>query len=152
MIRKATIKDTEIILNLLRQISKYHSNLRPDIFKVSSKYNYDEVAKLINSKDFIIFVHEENNLVDGYVFLKLIKVKDHSLLQDINTIYIDDFCVDENKRRTGIGEKLYSFVKKYAKENGYDNITLNVWAGNDAIKFYEKMGLKPQKITLEEKI
>ena len=47
MIRKATIKDTEIILNLLRQISKYHSNLRPDIFKVSSKYNYDEVAKTV---------------------------------------------------------------------------------------------------------
>ena len=41
-------------------------------------------------------------------------------------------------------------LKSYAKENGFYNVTLNVWTCNpSAIKFYEAMGLKPQKIGME---
>lgn len=152
MIRKATINDLNSILYLLKQISEFHTNLRPDLFKPNTKYTKEELIDLINSDDFIIFLYEENNEILGYVFLKLICIKNQRLLNDIKTIYIDDFCVDETKRGKGIGRILYNYVKAYAKENNYNNITLNVWSGNDAIKFYEKIGLKPQKITLEEKL
>ena len=40
---------------------------------------------------------------------------------------------------------------KYAKENNYYNITLNVWNCNPgAMKFYETMGLKPLKVCMEK--
>ena len=39
----------------------------------------------------------------------------------------------------------------YAKEHGFYNVTLNVWADNiGAVKFYEKIGLKIQKIGMEK--
>ena len=45
---------------------------------------------------------------------------------------------------------IYDYVKKYAKEIGCYNLTLNVWSCNEsAQKFYEKQGLKPQKTTME---
>ena len=45
---------------------------------------------------------------------------------------------------------LYNHIVDYAKTNGFYNVTLNVWSCNPgAIKFYEAMGLVPQKIGME---
>ena len=50
-----------------------------------------------------------------------------------------------------VGERLYTFVKGYAKGIGCYNVTLNVWQENPGARaFYEKMGLKPQKTGMEE--
>ena len=152
MIRKAEYKDIDSILKLLKQISIIHHNLRPDLFKASTKYSKEELNNLLSSDNTIIYVYEDNNEILGYIFINLINIKDDILLNDIKTIYIDDLCIDENHRCQKIGEKLYNHVKEYAKENGYTNITLNVWEGNEAIKFNKKLGLKPQKTTLEEKL
>ena len=58
--------------------------------------------------------------------------------------------VDENIRGKHIGSKLFNYVKEYAKNEGFYNLTLNVWALNEnAQKFYEAMGLVPQKIGME---
>ena len=76
--------------------------------------------------------------------------KDDNVLTDMKNLYIDDLCVDENMRDKHIGTVIYYYVKKYAKEIGCYNLTLNVWSCNEsAQKFYERQGLKPQKTTME---
>ena len=46
---------------------------------------------------------------------------------------------------------VYRFAVEYAKEKGCYDITLNVWSLNErAIAFYQKMGLKPLKVYMEE--
>ena len=73
-----------------------------------------------------------------------------SFLTDIRTLYIDDICVDETFRGSGAGRALYEAVLAYATDSGCYNITLNVWSCNPgAQRFYEAMGLKPQKICME---
>jgi ribosomal protein S18 acetylase RimI-like enzyme len=58
--------------------------------------------------------------------------------------------VEETVRGQHIGRKLYESVCAYAKENGFYNITLNVWTCNPgAMRFYESLGLQPQKICME---
>ena len=53
-------------------------------------------------------------------------------------------------RGRGIGKVLYDYAVEYARENGYYNLTLNVWACNpSAMRFYEKCGLKVQKVGME---
>ena len=57
----------------------------------------------------------------------------------------------EKFRGQHIGQALYGYVKGYAKENGFYNITLNVWSRNtNAIGFYESLGMQVQKIGMEE--
>ena len=74
-------------------------------------------------------------------------------MTDIKTLYIDDICVDEAFRGTGVGKSLFQYVKKYAKAENFYNITLNVWTCNPgAVKFYESLGLIPQKIGMEMKL
>ena len=49
-----------------------------------------------------------------------------------------------------MGRQLYEYVLSFAKEEGFYNVTLNVWSCNEsAMKFYEKCGLKPQKVGME---
>ena len=73
-----------------------------------------------------------------------------SVLLDIKTLYIDDICVDENARGKRIGKALYEYVRDYANSIGCNNITLNVWEGNEpALRFYRSMGMQVQKTTME---
>ena len=86
----------------------------------------------------------------GYAFCVFIQHLDNNILTDIKTLYIDDLCVDENRRGQHIGKQLYDYVMKFAKDSGCYNVTLNVWECNPgAKKFYEFCGLVPQKIGME---
>ena len=77
----------------------------------------------------------------------------HEIFADRRELYIDDLCVDEGCRGQGIARELYASVEDYAKEKGFDVVTLNVWCGNEgAMRFYEKAGLTPRNIMMEKKL
>jgi ribosomal protein S18 acetylase RimI-like enzyme len=85
----------------------------------------------------------------GYCFC-VRQVQSAASMQKISTLYIDDLCVDAAMRGRGIGKVLYDYAVEYARENGYYNLTLNVWACNpSAMRFYEKCGLTVQKVGME---
>ena len=152
IVRRAEKKDIRGILELLVQVDMVHHVGRPDLFKgPATKYNADELEEIINNPDTPVFVYvNDDGFVAGHAFCVHKQVKDDAVLTDIRTLYIDDICVDENSRRKGIGNALYDYVVNYAKEHDYYNITLNVWTCNpSAMKFYESLGMKPQKIGME---
>ena len=151
-VRRAEIKDIEKILDLLIQVDMVHHNGRPDIFKGPvTKYTGEQLEDIIKDDNRPVFVCvDDDDKVLGHAFCIHQQIQDHKHLTDIKTLYIDDICVDEAARGKGVGRMLYEYVKEYAKEKGFYNITLNVWECNPtAIKFYESMGLKPQKIGME---
>ena len=140
MVRKAEKRDLQAIVSLLHQVDMVHHVIRPDLFKpYTTKYNEQELEVLLDDDSKPIFVYD-----DG-------KVLGHDkLLQDIKTLYIDDICVDEEARGKHVGKALYEYVRDYAKSIGCNNITLNVWEGNEpALHFYRNMGMQVQKTTNE---
>lgn len=151
-IRRATQNDISDLSRMLYQVHKVHSDARPDIFKPGGKkYTNFELCKILDDEKRPIFVAEWDGAVMGYAFCIKKEVKDDKSLSDIKTLYIDDLCVDEYGRGRHIGAALYNFVIDYARKKGYYNVTLNVWANNpNAVKFYEHMGLKIQKIGMEK--
>jgi ribosomal protein S18 acetylase RimI-like enzyme len=150
MIRKANDGDIRRILELLHQVNMVHFEIRPDLFKPhTTKYNEQELSALLADELKPIFVYDDGT-VQGYAFCQINEVKNDILLQDIKTLYIDDICVDENARGKHIGKALFEFVRDYARSIGCNNITLNVWEGNDAAYgFYKNMGMKVLKTTME---
>lgn len=151
-IRRAEEKDIEAINNLLLQVLTVHHNGRPDLFKENCrKYSTQQLKTMLKDEGKPIFVLvDETEKVLGYAFCIVQQHLNDNVLTDIKTLYIDDLCVDSNARGQHIGKKLYEYVLEYAKQIGCYNVTLNVWASNEnAIKFYEKCGLKPQKIGME---
>ena len=151
-VRRALEKDIPGILNLLVQVDMVHHNGRPDLFKgPATKYNAEELRQIIEDDTTPVFVCvDDKEFVCGHAFCIRKQEKDNSVMTDIKTLYIDDICVDETKRGQHVGKTLYEHVLEYARENGVYNITLNVWTCNPgAMKFYESLGMVPQKIGME---
>ena len=152
-IRRAKECDMDGIDRLLLQVLTVHHNGRPDLFKGNTrKYTDEQLKEILHDDKRPVFVAvDEKNDVQGYAFCMFIEHENDNILTDIKTLYIDDLCVDENARGKHIGQELYRYVLSFAKENGCYNVTLNVWSLNEnAMKFYEKCGLVPQKIGMEK--
>ena len=151
-IRRAASADLDGINRLLMQVLEVHHKGRPDLFKGNTKkYNDDELLNIIADDNRPIFVATDGSRILGYAFCIFQQHINNNILTDIKTLYIDDLCVDENARGTHIGSWLYEYVLDFARKEGCYNVTLNVWTCNQgALKFYQKMGLNPQKIGMEK--
>ena len=152
-IRKATPGDIPSLLRLLSQVLDVHHKGRPDLFKGGAvKYTAEELRTLLADPMRPVFVSEnEDGYITGYCFGIFQQHLDNNILTDIKTLYIDDLCVDETCRGQHIGTALYNYMKDFAKAEGCYNVTLNVWALNEgAIDFYKALGMKTQKIGMEE--
>lgn len=153
-IRLANRKDLGAVDKLLCQVLELHHKGRPDLFKTDTKKYTDEqlMHMLEEHENRPILVAEDTsgNLL-GYAFC-IFQVHPHdNILTDIKTLYIDDLCVDETTRGKHVGATLYHAVLDFARKNGCYNVTLNVWTCNEsAMRFYERMGLKAQKIGMEQ--
>lgn len=150
-IRFAEAKDVTGILALLRQVGQVHHEGRPDLFRAGAqKYGASQVLAMLNSSKTPIFVAVQQEKVVGYGFCQ-VKIYDHDpVVADHTEIYVDDLCVDEACRGQGIGKAIYKEICRYAKMRQASSICLNVWCCNEsAMKFYESLGLKPQKIGME---
>ncbi len=151
-VRMAQEKDIERIHSLLSQVAMVHHKGRPDLFKQGkSKYTDEELKALLQDRSRpILAAVDDNDCMQGYAFCIFQQYKDHNIMTDIKTLYIDDLCVDETMRGKHIGKLLYNAALDYAREHGCYNLTLNVWSCNEsAMKFYESCGLKPQKVGME---
>lgn len=151
-IRRAHESDIPAILRLLVQVNMVHHEGRPDLFKgPTTKYTAEELRDILKSDDTPVFVCvNDDGAVLGHGFCAL----EHfggQLMEERDTLYIDDICVDESARGQGVGQALYRHIVDYARALHCYNVTLNVWTLNPgAMRFYEKMGLKPYRVGMEQ--
>ena len=153
-IRLACSRDIPGMIDLLLQVGEVHHRIRPDLFR-SGAQKYDEatLTELLKDPSRPIFAAVEEGRLLGYCFCILEITKDNPVLMDQKSLYIDDLCVDASARGMHVGSALYDYAVNYARENGCDTLTLNVWCGNDsAMAFYESRGLKPRNIHMEAKL
>ena len=153
MVRRANRNDIGRIIELLHQVDMVHHVIRPDLFKPNTtKYDEQQLEALLGDDSKPVFVFD-NGEVLGHAFCLITEVRNDKLLEDIKTLYIDDICVDEKARGQHVGKALYEHVRDFALSIGCNNITMNVWEGNDpALSFYRNMGMKVQKTTMEIKL
>ena len=150
-IRRATAQDIPEIHELLNQVNLIHHLGRPDLFKLARKYADEDLEALLEDDRRPVFVAvDAEDKALGYVFCVFEQYVNDQLRTDVKTLYIDDLCVREDLRGRHIGRALFDFAVDFARKTGCHNVTLNVWTLNPgAQKFYERCGMKPQKIGME---
>ncbi len=150
-IRLAEGRDIPGLIVLLQQVGEVHHQIRPDLFRSGAqKYDEASLTELLKDPKRPVFAAFREGKMEGYAFCILQETKHEPVLTDRKVLYIDDLCVDEAVRGGGVAKALYDRVIAYARETGCDAVTLNVWCGNDrAMRFYEKCGLRQQKIGME---
>lgn len=150
-IRRAEDRDAEKVMKLLGEVLELHAKLRPDIFiPGSTKYTREELHGIFRNEDTPVFVAaDDSGEVAGYAFCVMKQPPFSTNMKPMKTLYIDDLCVDEGCRGQHVGTILFDYVKQFAREQGCYDITLNVWEGNNARKFYDKMGMFVKETQME---
>ena len=152
-VRNAKETDIPRLLELLTQVQAIHAQGRPDLFEgTHTKYRPDDLRAILRDERRPVFVAEDQDgTVQGYAFCILQQPGGEGNLQPRRALYIDDLCVDQARRGEHIGQALYRHVQEAARALGCYHITLNVWSLNQsAARFYERMGLAPLKVVMEQ--
>ena len=150
-IRPAGKNDIDGLLILLHEVLEVHAKEYPKIFiSGTTKYSGEELLHLIEKDDkTLILVAEEDGKIIGHAFLKLLDSPETRNTYPARILYIDDICVDEEYRGRHVAKSLFEHVLKYAKNEGFDRIELNVWEKNETARaFYESLSMRPLKTTM----
>ena len=119
-VRRAESADIPTLQKLLYQVEMVHHVGRPDLFRCGgTKYTARQLRSILKKDATPVFVAvDDQNTVLGYAFCVLIDNRGHNILTDIQSLYIDDLCVDEGCRGKHIGKLLYDFVLDFARAQG----------------------------------
>lgn len=151
-VRRAEARDIPAIMRLLVQVNMVHHDGRPDLFKgPTTKYTEAELRAIIADDATPVFVCADgDDRVLGHGFCVRQRFGGQ-LMVERDTLYIDDICVDEAARGLGVGRAIYEHILAFARSLGCYNVTLNVWSCNPgAMRFYEKLGMKPYRVGMEQ--
>jgi len=130
-IRKGEKRDMKAVMELIQELADYEK--APDEVVINS----DVLEKEAFGNDKIIdtLVAE----IDGTVVGAMIYYDIFSTWKG-RSMYLEDFVINSNYRRMGIGEKLFDRLISEAKKRGSAKIKWQVIDWNEpAIKFYEKL-------------
>lgn len=151
-IREATNNDYGEVYNLTLEVYTLHLKGRPDVYlEIDNPLTKEYFNDLLNSNTSKIFVVEnvDDKKLSAYSILQIMTTKNPIFIPK-TFIYIDDFCVSSNFKRTGIGKMMFNYIVDYAKSKKADSLQLNVWEFNKAaIKFYEAMGMSTRNRRME---
>ena len=142
------------MIDLLKQVGQVHAEGRPDLFRQGAqKYNEAQLEAILADEVRPIFIAEEEGRVLGYGFCRKDSIEGNACVCGRKELYIDDLCVDENCRGQHIGQAIYRHIQLWAREQGFDYITLHVWGFNEsAEKFYRNLGMDTRYICMEQKL
>ena len=150
-IRDMRLEDYEQVDRLMAQVHKIHVEGRPDLYvDVEHIYSFEQYKEMVENEDMISILAEDEEHVLGICFVSM---RARTCMVKRRTAYMEDLCVDQNYRGNGLGKTLFLYAKEKAKEMGAERLDLMVWEFNeDAKRFYEKMGMKPQRYIYEEQL
>ena len=151
IIREMKKEDYFEVDRLMAQVHKLHVNGRPDLYMdIDHIYSEEQYHEMVENDDMITVLAEDDGRTVG---ICMVSMRARTCMIKRRTAYMEDLCIDEAHRGKGIGEELFQFAKKKAKERGAERLDLMVWDFNESAKqFYDKMGMKIQRYILEEQL
>lgn len=133
-IRKATIEDSELILDLVKKLATYERKKPEDIKLTLAKIKSHGFG---SNKYFDTLIAEYNHIPVGYA----IYFFTYSACSGAPAIYMEDLYVDNEYRRKGIATALFDKLAEIAREKHCCRIDWHALDWNEeAIEFYQTLG------------
>ncbi len=154
MIRFAREEELEKINELRKEVNDVHVEGRPDIFKPGfDEVLRDYIYEIWKDPNKDIVVAERDGEICGVAVLNCIYKPGSPFMFPRDFMDVDEFCVAKKYRRQGVATELIEFIKKYAKDKGFQRLELNMWEFNEgALKFYESVGFETYRRYMEVKL
>ncbi|MCC7552543.1 GNAT family N-acetyltransferase [Candidatus Micrarchaeota archaeon] len=144
MIRRAEIKDWDAACKLFLNEA---SNPCFIVFD-KDKFMTQLKKELQNSKKYYYVLESDaNNQIIGFI------KTEPKYMGPRRRLYISSVIIDKREQGKGYGKALMKDIEKKAKEQGFDEITLDVSTENErAVKFYEKLGFETAKYLMRKNL
>ncbi len=154
MVRFAKEEDLVRVNELRRMVNDLHCEGKAEVFRDGwCKELEEHVFTMWSGADKDIVVAERDGEICGYACVNYIHRPQTPYMWERNFYEINEFGVDEKFRRQGVATELFAFLKEDAVKKGFEKIDLNVWEFNqEAIKFYESIGMKVYRRYMEMKL
>ena len=150
-IRFAEEKDLPRVNELRKQVNDLHVSGKADVFKPGfgdDLKNY--IFEIHRDPQKKILVAETEGNVCGFAVLNHIVRPENPFMFERNYLDVDEFGVDESFRRRGVAAAMVSFIRDWAKEQGFRRLELNMWEFNrGALAFYEAAGFRTYRRYME---
>ena len=153
-IRFAEYEELDRVNELRRQVNDLHVRGKPEVFKPGfSDELRDYIYEIFRDPLKRIVVCESGGEICAFAVLNHIKRPETPFMYERDYLDIDEFCVDETHRRQGIASEMIAFIRRCAKDEGFDRIELNMWEFNEeALQFYESVGFATYRRYMEMKL
>ena len=150
-VRFAREEELVRVNELRRQVNDVHVAGKPEVFKPGFGAELrDHIRTIWNDPRQEIAVAEVNGAVCGFAVLNHITRPENPFMFERDFLDVDEFCVDRNYRRQGIGDAMVRFIREYANEQGFRRLELNMWEFNrGALAFYESAGFSTYRRYME---
>jgi diamine N-acetyltransferase len=145
-VRMAVLSDYPGFARVAYEVHEHHVEKVPDVFRsVDVIMSEDEFSQLLQGNDTDVFVADLNKEIVGYAVLLHRRASRHFQVPR-SIAFIDNFGVSRAHRRMGVGRLLFEACVARAQESGAQCLELDCWEANqEAIQFYESMGMKQKR-------
>ncbi|OXS65575.1 GNAT family N-acetyltransferase [Lysinibacillus sp. KCTC 33748] len=109
-----------------------------------TKEKIDQLVKPLLEKGSYYLIAKENDKLIGWILIGASKDQ----FTDRMNGFIYELFVIEEFRGNGISKMLMRAGIDHLKQDGYSEIRLSAFAGNQAIKLYEKLGFSIRTVTM----
>ena len=153
-VRFAREKDLEQVNILRRQVNDLHVDGKPEVFKPGFCDELrDYLHVIMEDPNKAVVVAEAEGDVCGFAVLNHIVKPENPFMFERDYLDVDEFGVDEARRRRGVAAAMIRFIRGYATEKGFRRLELNMWEFNrGALAFYEAAGFKTYRRYMEMKL
>lgn len=152
MICGAKISDYDSVSVLEEMEYNLHRQARPDYFKdLEKSYAREEFEELLGLPCPIALTAVLNRAIIGICFGKIDMTPENEVCKSRRVAFIQDLVVLPEFRGKGVAGLLMEKARELAVKEGAVGMELCVWNFNEqALRFYEKLGMKVQYLRMEE--
>lgn len=153
-IRRAEPEDYQAVSALEELEFRVHRQARPDYFHAAEEsYSRKEYEEQLGLACPIAWLAQLDENVVGLCFGKIDETPDNPVCKTRKVAFIQDLATLPEYRGRGIATALMARAREQAVAEKADSLELCVWNFNEnALKLYERMGMKVQYYRLEERL
>ncbi len=150
-IEPAKPADFDAVAGLARQVHDLHVQWRPDIFRATEMpLPRGTYFKLLERGG--IYVLRRDHMVLAYAVVSIQEV-DLPVLAPRRVWKLEEFCVDADFRRQGLGSQFLKGLMELARQSGCTDLQLTCDPNNRAGRaLYESLGMRVKTIQYQRKL
>lgn len=154
IIRDAVPEDFSICERWESSLHQMHAQARPDLFRATEHpLSLSEFMENLGNSQRLCLIAEIEGVPAGMCSITLRPAPASPLLLGKKSAHVEDLFVEPSFRGRGVASALIREGEFRSRAWGAKSLSLLVWPFNqEAVRFYEHMGMQVRNISLEKKL